>query len=1476
MDPRETDLRRLFDIALDLPPTARVGFLDRECKDQPDLRRRLETMLEAAGDERFLADPSWKLAGPATAVLPATALAEGPGTRIGPYKLLQVIGEGGFGVVFLAEQETPVRRRVALKVIKLGMDTRQVIARFEAERQALAMMDHPNIAHVLDAGSTDSGRPFFVMELVKGVPITEFCDLNRLSPKERLKLFLPVCHAVQHAHQKGVIHRDLKPSNILVTLHDGQPVPKVIDFGLAKATDHRLTERTLFTEHGALLGTPAYMSPEQAELSGLDIDTRTDVYSLGVLLYELLTGTTPFPVKALLQAGLMELQRVIREDEPPKPSTRVTTQAEQLASVAALRRMEPQKLGLCLRGDLDWIIMRCLEKQRSRRYATAVSLADDLRRHLEGDAVEAAPPSVGYRLRKFVRRRRGQVVAIAAVLLTGLLGTVVAVLYALEAGNQARAARSESAVAKEQRQRADRNADEALVQAETARKKAREARAAAYFANIALAEAALEKNEIANLRRYLAEAPEELRGWEWHYLNARADTSLLVIHGTACAVGDPSSDRFAVACDDHTIRVFDAVSGRETRVLRSLSSSISKLVIAPHGDSVAAAELGQSVHLWNVQDGAHIAVREYRERVLHLAINQDGSRLAVATANGTVELFETISGRALRTLPMNPDKSPDVEFSPDGRRLIAVGVSVRVWDIETEREVFVLHHGDRARYSFDGSRIVTSTRYSVELWDGLTGEHLGCVAKESRRAEQAAFNPDGTRIVTVRDDGSTQVWDVATDKEVLCLRGDNADILDVSYDADGSAIATASASGTARVWDTNSGAERCAFPADGIGLVRFVSRGQRVVTVSSGKTIRLWGVPSVGRPIFEADQRDSLAPLMGLGSGGVRWDGSEGGPQRLIGPKGEEMPVTAHKDRVHGVVASPDGRRLATTSFDNTIHIWDTASKREVMVLRGHASVNGVSRHHMHVVYSVDGARMATADWDKTAHVWDADTGRELLVLRGHEGSLASVEFSRDGSRLVTASSDKTARIWDAHTGATLAVLAGHDHPLTGARFNRDATRVLTITDSVARVFAVHHAGAAVECEFPCSDFSSLKWSDDGSKVLMVASRRETGPPKAVIVDARSGRFTDLGGGCDASFGSKSRIALWTRGESTGEVMSTRTGELLYCLRGHARELWSCALNQDQSRIVTASSDQTVRIWDAVSGRQLLVLRGHGYVVRSAQFTDDGTRIVTVSDDGSVRVWDSVAMSVRHREAQDVADARLEGERVLQEAIHKGEDVDTIADDLRADKTLSLAVRRAALDLLGERCALETKAAQALMESLLPAHPFPEDLAAAIGAHPDVAPVVRAEAKRLVRTVPDSPWHWESQAWKTGRQRSVDPERVRLALRMAERAAGTPEDIRHRFGDRSAADFLRTLGVVQYRAGLCDEAVSNLTRSIQIRPDEGGGEPVWALACLAMALHQLGRSEEAHAAMARLHQLELSDEEERELVAEASALVGGH
>jgi len=349
-------------------PGERVAFLAGACRGDGSLRARVEVLLksheEATG---FL-----KSAGPSapnTTQLHVPAAVEGPGETIGPYKLLQNIGEGGFGVVYMAEQEKPVRRMIALKIIKPGMDTAQVIARFESERQALAIMDHPNIAMVLDAGATESGRPYFVMELVKGVPITEFCDKNHLPPESRLKLFIDVCHAIQHAHHKGIIHRDIKPSNVMVTLHDGVPVVKVIDFGVAKATVQKLTERTLFTAYGQMIGTPAYMSPEQAEMSGLDIDTRSDVYSLGVLLYELLTGTTPLESKRLREAGYAEMQRLIREEESPRPSTRISSLGESATVLAGNRGLDVKKLAQVLAGDLDWIAMKALDKDRNRRYS---------------------------------------------------------------------------------------------------------------------------------------------------------------------------------------------------------------------------------------------------------------------------------------------------------------------------------------------------------------------------------------------------------------------------------------------------------------------------------------------------------------------------------------------------------------------------------------------------------------------------------------------------------------------------------------------------------------------------------------------------------------------------------------------------------------------------------------------------------------------------------------------------------------------------------------------------------------------------------------------------------------------------------------------------------------------------------------------------------------------------------------------------
>lgn len=457
-------VEEIFCAAMELEDAAkRQAYLQQACLDNEDLRAKVEALLCAQAD-------AGKLFTETSAAMVVTdemtgALVKDPGVResagvglgleeqlgswIGPYHLLQVLGEGGCGVVYMAEQEKPVHRRVALKVIKLGMDTRNVMTRFEAERQALAMMDHPNIAHVLDAGATATGRPYFVMELVRGVKITAYCDQHRLDTRQRLKLFIQVCHALQHAHQKGIIHRDIKPSNILVTMHDGVPMPMVIDFGIAKAVEGRLTDDTMFTPHEHFIGTPAYMSPEQAQLSRLDVDTRSDIYSLGVLLYELLTGRTPFDTTNLLSAGVEELRRTLREREPQRPSSVLASMsAKELSRTAQVRQIEPVKLAPLLRGDMDWVVMKALEKDRNRRYQTANAIAMDVQRYLDNEPVAARPPSRLYRFQKLVRRNKlvfASGTAVALALALGLGITVVLLMRERELRQRAVAAERDQA-----------------------------------------------------------------------------------------------------------------------------------------------------------------------------------------------------------------------------------------------------------------------------------------------------------------------------------------------------------------------------------------------------------------------------------------------------------------------------------------------------------------------------------------------------------------------------------------------------------------------------------------------------------------------------------------------------------------------------------------------------------------------------------------------------------------------------------------------------------------------------------------------------------------------------------------------------------------------------------------------------------------------------------------------------------------------
>jgi serine/threonine protein kinase len=532
MTERQISEKSIFLEALGIAsPEERASYLQTACGDNQHLREEVEALLRAHDRPRPLLDSPQAL-NPTAAHGPPS---EPVGSLVGPYKLLEKIGEGGFGVVFLAEQTEPVRRKVALKVLKPGMDTRQVVARFEAERQALAIMDHPNIAKVFDGGATPSGRPYFVMELVKGVPITDFCDQNQLTPRQRLELFISVCQAVQHAHQKGIIHRDLKPSNVLVSRHDTTPAVKVIDFGVAKALGQELTDKTLFTSVAQMVGTPLYMSPEQAGMSDLDIDTRSDIYSLGVLLYELLTGTTPFTRERFHRAAYDEIRRIIREEDPPRPSIRLSDSKDALSSISVSRHTEPGKLARLVRGELDWIVMKCLEKDRNRRYQTASNLAMDIQRYLVDEAILARPPDAVYRFRKFARRNRASLATAATVLATIIVGLAASTLLIAQERDAARdAARRESNAAAREHiaaKDADDRRAEAVRERERAETNLRSAREAVDRVFTLAAEKMTDQPHMEQIRRALLEdALEFYQG----FLKQKGSDPLLC-HETALA-----------------------------------------------------------------------------------------------------------------------------------------------------------------------------------------------------------------------------------------------------------------------------------------------------------------------------------------------------------------------------------------------------------------------------------------------------------------------------------------------------------------------------------------------------------------------------------------------------------------------------------------------------------------------------------------------------------------------------------------------------------------------------------------------------------------------------------------------------------------------------------------------------------------------------------------------------------------------------
>jgi serine/threonine protein kinase len=640
-----------------------------------------------------------------------------------------------------------LRRTVALKVIKPGMDSKQVIARFEAERQALALMDHTNIARVLDAGATDAGRPYFVMELVCGTAITEFSDQNQLSLRERLELLVAVCQAVQHAHQKGIIHRDLKPSNVLVTLLDGTPVAKVIDFGIAKALGQgRLTDKTLCTGFAQMIGTPLYMSPEQAGMSGQDADTRTDIYSLGVLLYELLTGATPFDKERLKEASYEELRRIIREEEPVKPSTRISTLGQAATTISANRKSEPKRLSQLFRGELDWIVMKALEKDRNRRYKSAGSFAADVQHYLDDEPVQACPPSAVYRFRKFARRNWGALVTaaiVACAVLLALAGLGASTVLTLQAKN-------------ELQQTLERE------------------RQNSYFQRIALAEREWSANNVRRWEQLLDRCPPDLRGWEWHYLR-RLDHKPMppMQHGGAVfgLAVRPDGRQLASCSQDGSIKIWDAKTGQNLCTIPAHKNHARSVAFSPNGQRLASASWDGTVKIWDTQTGQELhTLQGHQGEVWSVVFSPDGNYLASGGGKsgqvGEVKIWNAVTGQVVQTLLGHTSSVYSVAFSPDGKRL-AWGGS-------------------------DGM---------VKLWDAATGQEQCSLAGSGNHYQVfgVAFSPDGRRIAWGGTDSTVKLWQPATG-EIHVFRGHTNWVHGVAFSPDGKQIASGSADHTLRVW----------------------------------------------------------------------------------------------------------------------------------------------------------------------------------------------------------------------------------------------------------------------------------------------------------------------------------------------------------------------------------------------------------------------------------------------------------------------------------------------------------------------------------------------------------------------------------------------------------------------------------------------------------------------------------------------------
>lgn len=1075
----------------------RAAFLDIVCRDKTSLRQRVEQLLDdATAAEAYFGQNTQQEPLPAASSpyqTPNESSPEEAGAVIDSYKLLQKIGEGGYGDVYMAEQQKPVRRRVALKIVKLGMDTKDVVARFEAERQALALMDHPNIAKVFDAGATETGRPYFVMDLVRGLTITEFCDTNRLSNRERLELLLPICSAIQHAHQRGIIHRDIKPSNILVSLDDGKATPKVIDFGIAKATHQKLTDKTLFTRFHQMLGTPAYMSPEQADMSNLDIDTRTDIYSIGVVIYELLVGQAPLDSRRILASGYEEMRRCIREEEPAKPSARFNTLGQEKQTTQAHQRKTSSRIVISqLSGDVDWIVMKALEKDRNRRYATITAFAEDIERYLENLPVKATPPSLGYILSKAWQRNKLLYTAGGAVILSLILGFSVS-LWQLKEATVARLNASNAEAEKEKEREA---AVQARQQERATRLQAEDdrtiARRRTYAASINLAQKAIEASNVGRAKKLLerfipnAAHPQDFRDWEWSYL-------------------------------------WQFVQSGAKDTLGSLTDWPTSSTISHDGKFAVIAIMGkQGWRLMPLDGSNQLRNLAMDRRVIAADVHPTKPMLALGCVNNEteekfVEVRELVTDKLIQRLPI--ELTPwRLNFTPDGKQLIGLVSKdrrvehLKIWNIDDldqppqERNKITITPTYSAMRGLDSSRdgqwIATSGDVGeVLLWGEEPEPEVLAIEGSQDSVNQVAFSPDSSLLAATTCCAETDItiWDLKSRGLFRTLKGHRAWVSRVLFTPDGERLITASADRTIRIWDFNTGEALSVLHGhkQEIWTLDISPNGDELISGDKTGTFLRWDLNAHSARTYESEiQLDVEKGVFYRGS--QVWAFAENGQSiveinhkgkvyRHHGPHFEKRTTLLDlPTRLINARISPAGDQILFFTDTKTVEVWDVlqgvllralnleqglSMKGDIGALFFHDNAQSIvivdSNEELSVWKVATGEKMATLDasdnysflappqGDYLVYIDRQDQGEQTLVsvdFKGEElGRYSSgrflfntYSFTQKGNLLSIPHSPGLTEIWDVPSLKLRSTLQGHLLGEKAAAFSPNAKRLAT------------------------------------------------------------------------------------------------------------------------------------------------------------------------------------------------------------------------------------------------------------------------------------------------------------------------------------------------------------------------------------------------------------------------------------------------